>query len=67
MLLKLRSIALHSTVNGGVIDAESSFSHEFFEVAVTEGVPQIPSHTDKDDFGLEVTGLSELRTQSEHG
>ncbi|GHO63343.1 hypothetical protein KSC_022350 [Ktedonobacter sp. SOSP1-52] len=27
---------MNPTVNGGVIYAESSFSHEFFEVAVTE-------------------------------
>ncbi|GHO64421.1 hypothetical protein KSC_033130 [Ktedonobacter sp. SOSP1-52] len=51
---------MHPTVNGGVIYGESSFSHEFFEVAVTEGVPQIPSHTDKDDFGLEVTPFEGL-------
>jgi hypothetical protein len=58
--LKLGSLALHPTVNGRVIYLPSSFLHEFFEVAVAECIPQIPSHTDKDDFGLEMTPFEGL-------
>ena len=32
----------------------------FFEVAITEGVAQIPPHAEKDDLGLVVTPLEEI-------
>jgi hypothetical protein len=38
-----------------VIDGQAAFIHHFFEVAVTEGVAQLPAHAEKDDLGLIVT------------
>src|SRR4030095_1663814 len=36
------------------------FQHSCFEVAITEGVAQIPAHAEKDDLGLIVTPLEEI-------
>jgi hypothetical protein len=35
-----------------VIDREAAFLHHFFEIAITEGVAQIPADAEKDDLGL---------------
>jgi hypothetical protein len=40
-----------------VIDCEVALLHHFFEVAITEGVAQIPADAEKDDLGLIVTPL----------
>jgi hypothetical protein len=32
----------------------------FFEIAITEGVAQIPTHAEKDDLGFIVTPLKEI-------
>jgi hypothetical protein len=40
-----------------MIDRESPFQHDFFQIAVTERVTQIPAHTQEDDVSLEVTPL----------
>ena len=43
-----------------MIDCEVALLHHFFEVAITEGVAQIPAHAEKDDLGLIVTPLEEI-------
>src|SRR5260370_39763003 len=37
-------------VHGRVINRESSFLHELFEVAVTEPIPEIPPYTQQNDL-----------------
>src|SRR5688572_32419008 len=39
---------------------EVALSHNFFKVAVTEGVAQIPAHAEKDDLGFIVSPLEEI-------
>jgi len=41
--LQFRSICLNPPVNGRMIDREAAFLHHFFEIAITEGVAQIPA------------------------
>jgi len=43
-----------------VIEREATLPHHFFEVAITEGVAQIPAHAEEDDLGLIVTPLEEI-------
>ena len=43
-----------------MIDREVALSHHFFEVAVTEGVAQIPAHAEKDELGFIVSPLEEI-------
>jgi hypothetical protein len=43
-----------------MIDRLVALSHNFFEVAVTEGVAQIPAHAEKDDLGFIVSPLEEI-------
>jgi hypothetical protein len=43
-----------------MIDCEVALPHHFFEVAITEGIAQIPAHTEKYDLGLIVTPLEEI-------
>jgi hypothetical protein len=38
-----------------MIDREAAFIYHFFEVAITEGVAQIPADAEQDDLGLIVT------------
>jgi hypothetical protein len=38
-----------------VVNRESSFLHELFQVSIAECLSQIPSNTDQDDFSLEMT------------
>jgi hypothetical protein len=40
-----------------MIEQEAAFTHQFFEVAITEGVAQISADAGEDDLGLRVTRL----------
>ena len=59
-----------SLLKGGVVEAagfgqlaierEATFIHHFFEIAIAEGIAQIPTYTEKDDVGLIMTPLEEI-------
>ena len=40
-----------------MVYCESSLSHHLFQVAVTQGIPQVPPYTQQDDVRLKVTPL----------
>jgi hypothetical protein len=40
-----------------VIEREAALPHHFFEVTIAEGITQIPSYKEKDDFALVMTLL----------
>jgi hypothetical protein len=44
-----------------VIEREAALPHHFFEVTIDEGITQIPSYTEKDDFALVMTPLEWIR------
>jgi len=44
-----------------VIEREAALPHHFFEVAITEGVAQIPAHAEKDDLGFIVSPFERIR------
>ena len=39
---------------GRMIDGDASFPHELFDIAIAQGVAQIPPHGTEDDVGLKV-------------
>jgi hypothetical protein len=43
-----------------MIDCEVALLHHFFEVAIAEGVAQIPADAEKDDLGLMMTPLERI-------
>ena len=58
--LQFRSIGLNPPIDRRVIEREATFIHHFFEIAIAEGIAQIPTYTEKDDVGLIVTPLEEI-------
>jgi hypothetical protein len=38
-----------------MINRQSAFPHEFFHVAIAQGIAQIPLHGTEDDVGFKVT------------
>jgi len=45
----------HSAIDGAVIHGEAPFSHQFFDVPVTEGVGEIPTNTLEDYVVLKMS------------
>jgi hypothetical protein len=43
--VQLRSIMLDPAVNRRMIDRQSAFQHDFFQVAITERIAEIPPYT----------------------
>jgi hypothetical protein len=65
-LVQKRRIVQDSTSNGGVIHAESPFGNQFFQLAVTERVPQIPTNTQQDHLLLKMSSLKSCRPAFAH-
>ncbi len=59
-LVEFRSVSLDPPINRRVIYFNSSFLHHFFQVAVAQGISQVPSDTQQDDVRLEVTPFERL-------
>jgi hypothetical protein len=41
-----RSVPQHPASNRGMIDAQPTFRHHLFQIAIAEGIPEIPAHTE---------------------
>jgi hypothetical protein len=65
-LLQFRSVALHPPEDCRVIDLQTPFPHDFFEISVTECRAQIPAHTQQNDLCLEVTPFEQIRVVAAH-
>jgi len=53
----------HPPINREMIHLYASLCHHLFEVPVTQGIAAIPLHIQQDDFGQEVSLLTqELRS-----
>jgi hypothetical protein len=48
-----RREALHPAVHGDVIDLDPTLSQEFFDVAIRQAEPQIPTHCEDNDLPRE--------------
>jgi hypothetical protein len=35
-----------------MVDLKAPFGHNFFQIPVTQGITQIPPHTEQNNFGL---------------
>jgi hypothetical protein len=46
-------------------DREAALPHQFFEVAITKGVAQIPANAQENNLGFIVTPLEEI--EFDHG
>jgi hypothetical protein len=40
-----------------VIDRESPLGHHLFEVAVAEGIPQVPAYAQQNEFSFNMTPI----------
>jgi len=43
-----------------MIEREAALPHHFFEVAITEGIAQIPADAEKDDLGFIVSPFERI-------
>ena len=53
--LQFRSISLDPSVDRRLIDCEVALLHHFFEVAITDGIAQIPANAQENNLRLVVT------------
>ena len=53
--VKFRRVPLDPAVHRGMIDMQSPFQHDFFEISVTERVAYIPTDAQKDAISLQMT------------
>ena len=58
--LQFGGVALNQPIDRRMINCETTFPYHFFEVAITEGVAQIPAHAEEDDLGLIVTPFERI-------
>jgi hypothetical protein len=58
-LVEFRSIPLHPTKHGSVSDRYPSVAHSFFDITITQGIAEIPSHAADDDLPTKVTPFEE--------
>src|SRR6266568_1697324 len=54
-LLQFRCVALVPTVDGGVIDLETSLEHDLFQISIAQWITKVPPDAEQNDLGLEVT------------
>jgi hypothetical protein len=59
--LQFRGIALHPAKHGRMIDGDASFTQEFFDITVAEGIAEVPPHRAKDDLSFKVTPFEQGR------
>jgi hypothetical protein len=53
--VKFRGIVLDPAIDGRVIDMQSPFLHQLFQVAIAERIPQLPAHAEQNDLGFKMT------------
>jgi len=53
--LLLGNIPLDPAKNGRVIDVLTPLPHHLLQVAIAERIAQVPTHTQQNDLGLEMT------------
>ena len=55
-----RRVFLNPPVDRCMIDCEVALLHHLFEIAITEGIAQIPANAQENNLGLIVTPLEEI-------
>jgi hypothetical protein len=58
-----RGEALHSPVDGDVINVDAAFGEEFFDVSVQESVAEVPAHCQQDHVGREPESRKRRRSR----
>src|ERR1035441_9566750 len=58
-LIQNGPIPLHPAPDRNVVDGEAALRHDFFQVPIAEGVPQIPSDAEHDDYILEMSSTEQ--------
>jgi hypothetical protein len=53
-LIQFWSIFMDPPVDCGVIDLQSPLQHDLFQISIAQGITQIPTNTQHDDFALEM-------------
>lgn len=66
-LIQNGRIALNPAPDGHVVHRQPPLHHHFFQVAIAERVPQIPSHAQNDDHVLEVPPSEKRWSLLAHG
>jgi hypothetical protein len=59
-LFQFRGVALDPTVDRGMIDMQTTFQHDFFEISITQCIPQIPPDTQQNNLSLEMTPFERM-------
>src|SRR5262249_35053173 len=54
-LVEFRRVPLHPTPNGRVVGSQTSLAHKLLDIAIREGISQIPTDHTKNDRWLEVS------------
>ena len=65
--MEFRCVPLHPTPNGGVVHRETAFGDELFDIAIGEGISQIPADRANNDRWFEVSPLEQSRPWFTHG
>jgi hypothetical protein len=60
-LVQNRSIPRNPTSNRGMINAQTTFCHHLFQIAITERIPEIPPHTQHDQPILKMSSSERRR------
>jgi hypothetical protein len=58
-LVELGRQALHPSQDGGVLNADLAFSHQFLDITIASGIAEIPPHTADDDLPSTVAPFEE--------
>ena len=64
--LHLRGEPLHPAIDRAMVNRDAAFSHHRFEIAVTDRVPTVPTHSPEYDLTVEVTSLEVVHAPSPH-
>ncbi len=62
---ELRREALHPSVDGDVVNGDSSFAEQLLDIAVGKAVAQIPAHRDGDHFTWEAETCKRRRSRGQ--
>jgi len=65
-LIQNRRLMLYPAPDRDVVHRKAALCHHFRQVAIAEGVPQIPPHAQNDDHVLEVSSPEQRRSLLAH-
>jgi hypothetical protein len=64
---QFRCVVLDPAPDRDMIYVQMPFSHEFFQIAIAERVPKVPTDTEDDDFRVEISTFEQGRSRLPHG